>query len=118
MVKTGKVAEEAKARKRLTDYVAAGTGPQLEGERVDVETILGDDIELLDFVFLKGDEKYGGNDFAVIQFNSNKGVLCTTSTGAKVIVEALKEMPKQYLPVDVKIIRISSKGGRKYLTIE
>ena len=118
-MKPGEKAEGAKnARKRLTDYVAAGQGAQLDGDRIEIEKILGDDIELLDFVFLKGDEKYGGKDFAVIQFH-HEGKLLTTSTGAAVIVEALKEMPKQYLPVDVTIIREKGKSsGRGYLTIK
>lgn len=108
--------EKAKqARKRLTDYVQAGV--QLEGDRINLEDILGEDIELTDFVFLPG-VKFEG-EFAVIQFRRHDSTqVFTTSTGGKVVMEALKQMPKNYLPVDIKIIRTKGKSGTKYLTIE
>jgi hypothetical protein len=120
MAKPDKVAREAVEIKRLTDYVAVGKGVNLEGERMELEEILGKDIKLTDFVFLtstKYEKESGKSEFAVIQFEL-EGTLYTTSTGGRVVVDALKQMPKNYLPVTIKIIKAKSKEGRRYYSIE
>jgi len=100
-------------KKRLTDFVTVGVGVQLEGRRLDggVEDILGEEIELLDFVILPS-KQYGG-EFAVMQFHW-KDELCTTACGGTVVIDALKQMAKQYLPVLIQIIRVKGKLGRYY----
>lgn len=107
--------------KRLTDYVNVGVGERLEGEKVELEEILGDDIKMTDFHLVpssKFAEEGKKKEFAVIQFEQ-EGKLCTTMTGGQVVVDRLKMMPKNYLPVIIKIVRIKSpESGRKYLSIE
>lgn len=104
--------------KRLTDYVDVGVGERLEGEKVDLEDILGDDIKMTDFHLVPSSKYEGKSEFAVIQFE-HEGKLCTTMTGGKVVVDRLKMMPKNYLPVMIKIVRVkSAESGHKYLSIE
>lgn len=107
--------------KRLTDYVNVGAGERLEGEKVELEDILGEDIKMTDFnvvpstKFAKEGEK---KDFVVIQF-MREGKLFVVMTGGGVVVDRIKEMPKNYLPVMIKIVRKTSpESKRKYLSIE
>lgn len=110
--------DETGKRKRLTDYVDTGLA-SLEGEQIKNDEILGEDIELLDYASIPSKEHEG--NFLVLQFKrpSTGDKLYTTSIGAKQVVEAISQMPKQYLPVDVKIVeRKAEKTGRMYKTIE
>lgn len=103
--------------KRLTDYVQMGGGTPLEGRRLDsVEEILGKEVILQDFAVVPS-RQYGG-EFIVMQFTL-KDELCTVACGGGVVVDSLKQMPKNYLPVKIKVIRIKSQStGRMYLSIE
>lgn len=118
MAKPGKAVEGQ--IKRLTDYVHPTLGAQLEGKRLDrggMDEVLGQDVKLLDFIMLQSKEERGG-EYALIQFEY-KGEICVGSIGAKQVVQALKQMPKNYLPVLVKIVEHKSPTtGRFYKTIE
>lgn len=115
-MKPDEEAKKAQGLKRLTDYIQVG-GAQLEGERIEFKEILGSDIELTDFVFIPS-TKYvvegETSEFVIIQFKLN-GKLCTSSTGGKVVVDALKQCPKHYLPMIIKIIKVK---GKNYYSIE
>ena len=116
MPKPGSKEVEPSKLKRITDYVSVGSSVQLEGRRLDsIEDILGQEVELVDFVIIPS--KQYDNDFAVMQFNMESELVCV-ACGGVVIVDTLKQMPKNYLPVAVKIIRIKGKSGRKYLSFE
>lgn len=104
---------QTEAMKRLTDYVNVG-GSQLEGERVNLEDVLGEDIKLTDFIFMPSTKYEKKGEFAIIQFEY-EGKLCTTSTGGEVVVNALKQMPKNYLPVIIKIVKVK---GKRYYSLE
>ena len=94
-----------KELKRIGDYVTIAAGERLEGDKVDIEDILGVDIVLKDFVFIEStkfqDEKNPDGtpkkgEFAVLQFSKvGEDKVLTTACGGKVVVRALKEMPKQ-----------------------
>jgi len=110
--------------KRIGDYVKTG-GERLDGEKVDIDSILGDDIILKDFVFVESTkfatEEKKTSEFAIIQFArpEAKDKVLTTSCGGAVVVRALKEMPKNYLPVVIRITRVkSTKGTGRYYNIE
>lgn len=125
MVKPGAKENKPAELKRITDYVNVGAGERLEGDKVDIDDILGQDIVLTDFNFVQSskyaDEKSGkSGEFAILQFNriGDKKKL-TTACGGKVVMRALKEMPKSYLPVTIKITRRKSDTGTgKYYAIE
>ena len=108
--------------KRLTDYVTTGVRDRLEGERVEMEKVMGEDLRLLDFVFIpstKFNEEGKKGEFLVMQYNRpGNDTLYTSSCGGVAVVEALKQMPKNYLPVTVRIVWAKSKAGRRYLSIE
>ena len=104
--------------KRLTDYVDTSIGEQFEGERVKGEDILGEEIKVLDFAVLPSKMGEEGAKFLVIQAEW-KGKLCVFTTGAIQVVRAVQQMPKQYLPVMVKIVKLlNPETKRFYHTIE
>jgi hypothetical protein len=103
--------------KRLTDYVSTG-GVQLEGEKIKFETILGEDVKLLDFATLPSkmaepDPETGKvPNYLILQVEHN-GKQCVTSTGAKQVVEAIEQMPKQYLPVMIKVYKATNPNTKR-----
>ena len=124
MAKPGDKQVKPAELKRIGDYVEVGAGERLEGERIDLQTVLGDELKLLDFVFINStkylQEGQDKSDFAVIQFNKpgDKG-LYTASCGGTVVKAALREMPKNYLPINIRITWAKSQStGRRYLMIE
>lgn len=124
MPKPGQRETKPSELKRIGDYVEIGVGERLEGERIDIEEILGEDVALYDFVFISS-TKYQTEEgkkgkFAVIQFKrAGNDDLLTTACGGKVVVTALEEMPKQYLPITIRItLQKSKSGGGRYYNIE
>ena len=119
-------AEAAQEIKRIGDYVPDNMA-QFEGEKVKSDTILGIDIKLMDFAVLPS--KQGeleldelGNkvlrNFLVLQFERD-GKLFTTTTGAAQVVARIEQMPKQYLPVMIKIIKATNPTTKRtYYTVE
>lgn len=122
-MKPGDKAEEVK---RIGDYVA-DTSIQFEGEKVKSDTILGVDVKLLDFALLPStqseevDPDTGQKvkkNFLVLQFERD-GKMFTTSTGAAQVVRRIEQMPKQYLPIMIKIIKaVNPTNKRTYYTVE
>lgn len=117
----GKKESKEQELKRLTDYVNVGAGERLEGEKIDLDDVLGEDIKLVDFNVVpstKFAEEGKKKDFVVLQIERG-GKLQVVMTGGGVVVDRIKEMPKNYLPVMIKIVRVKSpESGRKYLSIE
>lgn len=122
MVKASEKAEAAQELKRVTDYVETG-GQQFEGEKIKSEAILGEDVKLLDFAVLPSrlsevDAEGKKKNFLVLQVEF-KGKVCVTTTGAAQVVRAIEQMPKQYLPVMLKIVKaINPDTKRTYYTVE
>lgn len=109
--------------KRLTDYVDTG-GAQFEGEKVKFEQVLGEEVKLLDFALLNSkvsepDPETGAvPKFLVMQIKWN-GKTCVTSTGAGQIVDAVSQMPKQYLPVLLKPYKATNPNTKRtYYAVE
>ncbi len=127
MVKPSEKQNKPEDLKRIGDYVAKG-GERLEGDRVALDDILGEDIILKDFVFIPStkfqEERKEGDakkEFAVLQFckQGEPKKLLTTATGGGAVVDALKQMPKQYLPILIRIKYTKSPtSGRRYLILE
>lgn len=124
MVKPGVKVTKPQELKRIGDYVNVAGAERLEGDRTDIEDILGEDIVLKDFVFIEStkfkEEGKATGEFAVLQFSKvGEEKVLTTACGGKVVVRALKEMPKQYLPVVIRITRQKSTTGTgRYYAIE
>ncbi|MFA5377489.1 MAG: hypothetical protein WC455_17190 [Dehalococcoidia bacterium] len=126
MAKPGDRTTKPVELKRVSDYVDTKGAASLDGDKVDIDDILGKDIVLQDFVFIESDkykdEKKPGekSEFAVIQFNNmGETKKLTTACGGKVVVRCLKELPKQYLPMIIRITRKKSeKGTGKYYAVE
>lgn len=110
--------------KRLTDYVTIGAGERLEGERIDLQGVLGEELQLIDFVFIPStkyaEEGKDKGEFVVIQYKRpGDDSLYTSSCGGVVVKQALKEMPKNYLPALIRITyQKSPTTGRRYLAVE
>lgn len=112
--------------KRLTDYVEVGVGERLEGERIDLQSsgVLGEDITLLDFVFIPSTkyvpEDQDKGEFLVMQYKRpGEDKVYTSTCGGGAVKDALKQMPKNYLPVIIRIKwQKSESSGRRYLMIE
>ena len=119
-------AAAAQEVKRIGDYVA-DTSIQFEGEKIKSDAILGEDVKLLDFVALpsKMSEEVDPDtglkvkkNFLVLQIGF-KGKVCVTSTGAAQVVARIEQMPKQYLPVMIKIVKaVNPDSKRTYYTVE
>jgi hypothetical protein len=128
MVKRAQQAEAAQEVKRLTDYVQQGQ--QFEGEKIQFEKLLGEDFLLKDFVALpsKMADKDAAppvpgappknKEFLVMQIEY-KGKVYVTSCGAGQVVDAVKQLPKQYLPVALKVVKDKNpKSGRMFYRVE
>jgi len=112
MVKKADQAAAAQEVKRLTDYVQQGQ--QFEGEKLQFEKVLGEDFFLKDFVALPSkmaDKKPAApgdppanKEFLVMQIEWRKKVY-VTSCGAAQVVDAVKQLPKQYLPVAMRVVK-------------
>lgn len=119
-------AAAAQEVKRIGDYVP-DTSIQFEGEKIKSEAILGEDIKLLDFAVLpsKMSEELDPDtglkvkkNFLVLQIEV-KGKVYVTSTGAAQVVARIEQMPKQYLPVMIKIVKaVNPDSKRTYYTVE
>ena len=119
--------QAAQETKRIGDYVAEMGGQQFEGEKIKSELILGEDVKLLDFAVLPSklseevDPATGQKvkkNFLVLQIEV-KGKVCVTTTGAAQVVARIEQMPKQYLPVMIKIVKaVNPENKRTYYTVE
>lgn len=131
MVKKSAQAEAAKDVKRLTDYVQQGQ--QFEGEKLQFEKVLGDDFLLKDFVALpsKMADKSPApaapgapapnKEFLVMQIEwpVGSGKIYVTSCGAGQVVDAVKQLPKQYLPVALRVVKDKNpKTQRMFYRVE
>ncbi len=123
MAKPSERNNKPEALKRIGDYVQKGVGAQLEGEKVELENYMGQELVLKDFVFIpstKFQQEGKKSEFAVIQFTlPGSDKLMTISCGGGAVVDSLKQMPKQYLPIAVTFKwQKSPQSGRRYITIE
>ncbi len=126
MIKQAKKTEAAQAVKRLTDFVQQGQ--QFEGEKLMFEKLLGEDFLLKDFATLpsKMVDKQPvtpgapaqAKEFLVMQLEW-KGKVYVSSCGAAQVVAAVKQLPKQYLPVMLKVVKDKNpKTGRMFYRVE
>jgi len=118
MPKPGEQVSKPEEIKRLTDYVDTSAGEQFEGERVKSVDILGDDIKLIDFAVLPSKMGEEGSKFLAMQIEW-KGKLCVVTSGAAQVVAAIQQMPKQYLPVALRIVEeLNPETKRNYYRVE
>ena len=131
MVKKAVQVEAVQGVKRLTDYVQQGQ--QFEGDKILFEKLLGEDFALKDFVALPSklaDKPLTGaapaapgaqpvnKEFLVMQIEW-KGKVYVTSCGAGQVVDAVKQLPKQYLPVVMRVVKDKNpKTGRMFYRVE
>jgi hypothetical protein len=128
MVRRAQQAEAAQEVKRLTDYVHQGQ--QFEGEKLNFEKLLGEDFQLKDFAALPSklaDKQPApavpgapavAKEYLVMQVEW-KGKIYVTSCGAAQVVDAVKQMPKQYLPVLLRVVKDKNpKTGRMFYRVE
>ena len=108
--------------KRLASY---GTGGRmLEGERIDFDDVMGEEVQMTDFVLVPSRQFEG--HFAVIQLKRpelDDDVLYTMTTGAGAVIDLLKQAEaagaRDELPLNVKFVwRTSQTSGRKYIAVE
>ena len=131
MVKKSAQAEAAKDVKRLTDYVQQGQ--QFEGDKLLFEKVLGEDFMLKDFVALPSKmadkdakpaapgEPPKNKEFLVMQIEwpVGSGKVYVSSCGAGQVVDAVKQLPKQYLPVAMRVVKDKNpKTGRMFYRVE
>jgi len=97
--------------KRITDIVPSA--PMFEGERVDITSLLNQDIVIVDFAFLPG--RYG--EFAVIQANTLDGKTVTFTTGGAAVIRKLKAAEGQ-TPFLARVVQRKGQSGRRYYDLE
>lgn len=119
MAKTEKNEEKPK-RKRAADY--GGGGEQLEGERIKLVDIVGEEVLIIDFnirasQFGEKDEQGNPKKYAVIQIEY-KGEKRVIMTGAGVIVDTLQNVPREDLPIYANFDKAVGKSGRGYWTMK
>jgi len=124
MVKRAEQAQAAQEVKRLTDYVQQGQ--QFEGEKLAFEKLLGEDFKLLDFATLPSkmseeklpDGSVKPKNFLVLQLEWQDKVW-VASCGAAQVVDAVSQLPKQYLPVMLRVVKDKNpKSGRMFYRVE
>ncbi len=119
--------DQAEGRGRVASF---GHNAEFEGDRLGAEDVLGEELVLVDYVLLKStqfqDERSAAegdkNEFAVLQVTRTEedNALTVIVCGASAVVDAIRAIPgRDSLPLDLKIIKVKSKGSnRRYLKIE
>jgi len=109
-------ASDNEEMKRAADIVAPGGGFQFEGEKIDLKELLGQEIKLLG-VSEPMQSTFGENQYIIMQVEVD-GKPRVTMSGATVLVKKLSTIPKESLPVLIKLVKVKGKTGRAYLSYE
>lgn len=104
----------AEKAKRLADI--AGVGQAFEGDKVTLAEIKGQEVEVLDFKFLKSAFREG--EYVTMQLRMG-GELKMLNTEAQVVMNAFRNTNREDLPALVTFVqRTAEASGRTYWTME
>jgi hypothetical protein len=96
--------------RRLAEVIGV---PVLEGEQIDLDEILNQDVVIRQVLTLHGD--YG--EYVVAQVETAEGKLYRVACGGTVVVKKL-QAAREYLPLIARFVRIKGKKGRSYYDIQ
>ena len=86
--------------------------PVLEGEQVEIDQILNQDVVIHQVLTLHGD--YG--EYVVVQVSTPDEKMYRVACGGTVVVKKL-QAAREHLPLLAKFIRVKGKKGRAYYDV-
>jgi hypothetical protein len=96
--------------KRLADVLGI---PTLEGEQIELDAILNQDVVIEAVLTLNGD--FG--EYVVAQVATPEGKKFRVACGGQVVVKKLQAV-REHLPVLATFVKVKSKKGRAYYDVQ